>query len=225
MILILYIFGLYLQNKSIILFNYKSNYNNETSLMINNIPYRETSIPNNFNGITAFELNSGYYNFNLKHRETDLHWQIFPNWQKIMSTQHKLNDIIVDNTTLVSYKYYSDKSHILHMAYQIVLPQQNNTIKFIINIDGIITTINSNNGLSIYKNISLLEGLHYINIYSKSHVRWCSCPSIKNGFSNGRYFYAWIEPIGSQLELFTKKIKSVLNINLLYVHIVRLMIK
>ena len=33
-------------------------YNNETSLMINNIPYRETSIPNNFNGITAFELNS-----------------------------------------------------------------------------------------------------------------------------------------------------------------------
>tara|TARA_Y100001954_G_scaffold224594_1_gene264190 strand:+ start:62 stop:739 length:678 start_codon:yes stop_codon:yes gene_type:complete len=225
MIFIYYILSVYLQDKSVILFNYKSSLYDNTRLLINNIPYRETGVPPNFTGNIAFEFNPGYYNFNLNNDLNKLYWRIFPNWRKIMSTQHKLNDIIVRNTNLVSYNYYSDKDHILHFAYQMALFKQNNNIQFIIEIDNEKTIINSNNGLSIYKNITLIKGYHNINIYSKTNSTWCSCPSIQNGFTNGRYFYAWIEPIDNQVELFTNNIKKIFNINLIYIHIIHLMIQ
>ena len=223
MFFIICILGIFIEDKSIVLFNYTSNYK-PTNLLINNVPYRETSIPKNFNGITAFEFNKGYYDFKLKNNEPNLKWKLFTNCQRIMSSQHKLNDIVINNTTLVSQKYYSDKAHLLHLAYQLILPKQNDNIEFIIDIDGQITKKITNNGISIYKFINLDAGIHYITIYSKSNNNWCSCPSMNTGFSSGRYFYSWIEPMESHLQLFKKNIKKIFSINLLSIHIIHLMI-
>ena len=75
-----YILSIYLNEKSIVLFDYNSN--NTNTLTINNIPYRETSIPKNFNGTIAFEINPGYYNFNTIYPNNKLNWKIFTKWQK-----------------------------------------------------------------------------------------------------------------------------------------------
>lgn len=219
-------FQLYIDQSSIVLFNYKlnSNYINATNMLINNIGYRETSIPSNFNGITAFELNPGKYNIKMKHANTNLQWSIFTKYQKIMTSQHNLNDIIVNNSTLVSYKYYSNNNHMLHFAYQIVLPVQDNQIEFTVNIDGITYTKISNNGFSIYKNITLQSGYHFISITSKSSTNWCSCPSTGNGFMTGRYFYAWIEELTNiKVHPFALSLES--NFNLIYIYIIHFLIK
>ena len=55
------IFSIYINQNSVVLFNYKSNTNN--TLLINNVPFRETSILNNTNANIAFQLNKGYYTF------------------------------------------------------------------------------------------------------------------------------------------------------------------
>ena len=211
-------FQLYIDQPSIVLFNYKlnSNYINATNLLINNVGYRETSIPSNFNGITAFELNPGKYNLKMKHMDTNLDWKTFTKYQKIMTSQHNLNDIIVNNSTLVSYKYYSNNNHMLHFAYQIVLPPKDNQIEFTVNIDGITYTKISNNGFSIYKNITLYPGYHFITITSKSSTNWCSCPSIGNGYMTGRYFYAWINK-QDEHDLIPSSMLSKYSINIMYI--------
>ena len=217
---------LYIDHPSIVLFNYKLNSNNlnTTSMLINNIKYRETSIPNNFNGITALELKPGEYNLKMNHNNTNLQWLIFTDYEKIMQSQHNLNDIIINNSTLVSYKYYSNNNHILHLAYQIVLPKQNSTIQFTLNIDGNEFNTESNNGFSIYKNISLLKGYHNIKIISKSSSNWCSCPSYKNGFYNGRYFYAWINKINENPITINNKYSTYATYSFNLIYLIHLLI-
>lgn len=203
----------YLHDTRIVLFNYnliKNDYNKYTHLQINNIGFRETGISSNFDGITAFKLKAGNYNFSMKHANSELTWKIFSNYDKIIDSHHTLNSIIISNNTLISHNYEYPKSHILHIAYQNVLPFSNNSIQFILQIDGFEYIHNSHNGYSIYKNITLQKGKHFIKISTKSDSKWCSCPSINDGFSNGRYFYAWVEPIDSHLNTIQQNISNYL---------------
>jgi len=34
-----------------------------------------------------------------------------------------------------------------------------------------------------------------ISLIASTNGTWCSCPSIKNGYQNHRYVFAWIETI------------------------------
>ena len=181
------ILSVYINQISVVLFNYKSNTNN--TLLINNIPFRETSITNNTNGIIAFKLNKGNYTFNTLYPNKYLNYKIYSNWEKIMDNSHMLNDIIIKNNELINFQYYSNKNHILHISYLINLFSKNQSlIKFILNIDNIKYIYNTNSGLSLYKNLTLTSGVHHISIITKSDTYWCSCPSIKKWISKWKIF-------------------------------------
>ena len=186
-----------LLEKSIILFTYNSNGLPLNSLYINKIKYRETCIQSNNDGIFALELNPGIYSFETEYGEP--HINKFTNYQTIMPIKHNLNDIIINNNTLVSHSYYSEKEHYLYIAYQISLvPQYNNqSITFYVKINNNTIYIQKviQNGFSYYKKIKMYKGHHSISITTITNNNWCSCPSINTGFSYGRYFYSWIQNI------------------------------
>jgi len=209
----------------VVLFNYKSNTNN--TLLINNVPFRETSILNNTNANIAFQLNKGYYTFSTLYPNKYLNYKVFSKWEKIIDKTHILNDIIIKNNELINFQYYSNKNHVLHISYLINLISKNNSlIKFILNIDNFKYTYYTNSGLSLYKNLTLSPGIHHVYITTKSNTFWCSCPSIKNGFQNGRYFYSWIEPIENRINIYSNiKQKLTINFNLFVINLIHFMIK
>lgn len=219
------IFSIYINQNSVVLFNYKSNTNN--TLLINNVPFRETSILNNTNANIAFQLNKGYYTFSTLYPNKYLNYKVFSKWEKIIDKTHILNDIIIKNNELINFQYYSNKNHVLHISYLINLISKNNSlIKFILNIDNFKYTYYTNSGLSLYKNLTLSPGIHHVYITTKSNTFWCSCPSIKNGFQNGRYFYSWIEPIENRINIYSNiKQKLTINFNLFVINLIHFMIK
>ena len=219
------IFSIYINQNSVVLFNYKSNTNN--TILINNVPFRETSILNNTNANIAFQLNKGYYTFSTLYPNKYLNYKVFSKWEKIIDKTHILNDIIIKNNELINFQYYSNKNHVLHISYLINLISKNNSlIKFILNIDNFKYTYYTNSGLSLYKNLTLSPGIHHVYITTKSNTFWCSCPSIKNGFQNGRYFYSWIEPIENRINIYSNiKQKLTINFNLFVINLIHFMIK
>ena len=114
-----------LLDKSIVLFTYNSFGLPDNSLYINNIKYRESCIQSEQTGIFALELNPNTYSFETKYNSLEINK--FTNYKTIISNQHQLNNIIINNNTLVSHEYYSQKKHYLYIVYQInLLPQYNN---------------------------------------------------------------------------------------------------
>ena len=195
--------NLYLDDTSIVLFKYHKLYDNYihdtptnlTFISINNAKYRESSVPSNMDGIFALEMKPAYYNVSINNNNYLLDWNIFYNYHKIMIPYHKLNDIVISNSTLVNMKYNYSYEHILHITYQNILTKSFNIITFNINIDGNVYSEKTNHGVSIYLKKKLETGTHFIEITTNSKQYWCSCPSMKNGYTNCRYFYAWIEPV------------------------------
>lgn len=174
--------------KNILLFKYNDN------LTINDIKYRETSIPPNFNGVFALEMDRGSYYFNAN----NLSLKTF-NKYEILPVQNDYNNKIINNSTLVNYNYSCIKSHKLHIAYQIVLYPCNkctsiNKPNISLVIDNIVyNTPVQNNGYSVYKNITLPRGQHTVKIISNSNTNWCSILSKGDGFESARHLYSWIE--------------------------------
>lgn len=98
----------------------------------------------------------------------------------------KLNN---GGTTLASYNYTYKKPHKLYIAYQIIIDNCTNQYSFNIPLTMTLfidkqeySITHQQNGVSLYKNITLPEGNHYVKIITNSG----------NGFESGRYLVSWI---------------------------------
>lgn len=181
-----------IQDKSILLMTYNDN------LTINDIKFRESSIPSEFNGVFALEVNRGSYAFSA----TNFTLRTFDNYE-VLPVENTLADIKVTNgeTTVTSYNYTYKKPHKLHIAYQIVTehcspqcitPFDYPKMTLYVNNLGYLIP-QQNGGFSIYKNVSLPEGQHQVKIIAQSTQEWCSIPTKGDGFEAGRYLYMWTE--------------------------------
>jgi len=179
-----------IQDKSILLMTYNDN------LTINDIKYRESIIPPQFNGVFALEFNKGSYAFNA----TNFTLRTFDNYE-VIPVENTLTDIKLGDgeTTLVSYNYIYNKPHKLHIVYQIVgepcysqcIFNHPNMTLYVNNLEYLIQP--QQGGYSIYKNITLPEGRHFVKVIAESNGDWCSIPTRGDGFTTGRYLYSWIE--------------------------------
>ena len=188
---IFYLFhSVIIQDKSILLMTYNDN------LTINDIKYRESSIPPQFDGVFALEVDKGSYSFDA----TNFTLRTFDNY-KVIPVENTLTNIKLNNggTTLASYNYTYKKPHKLYIAYQIIIDNCTNQYSF--NTPPTMTLFidkqeysitHQQNGFSLYKNITLPEGNHYVKIITNSGNNWCSNPSKGNGFESGRYLVSWI---------------------------------
>ena len=59
-------------------------------------------------------------------------------------------------------------------------------------------------GYSIYKNITLPKGQHFVKIIVDSENEWCSNPSKGTGFESGRYLFSWTEGINDMSDLYIR---------------------
>ena len=173
--------------------------NTYISLKIDDSIYRESSIPINFDGIIAFRLNkiNPFFQLIPNISNSYLSYTYYPS-NKIIAEKHYLSDKIIDNTNLVNKTYYYDKFHTLYITYQIILHNNNNNlipIIFNLLIDNKIKLKKKvyHTGISFFYSIKLERGAHTIQINTISNQIWCSCPSIKNGYNSGRYFFSWID--------------------------------
>jgi len=168
------------------------------NLTIDGIKYRESSIPAGFNGVFALEVDPGYYAFNA----TNLTTMAFGNYT-VIPVENTLVDIKfnVGDTTLASYNYTYIKPHKLHIAYQIVVnpcfsqcavtpPKMT---LYVNNLEYVIPS--QQNGFSIYKNITLPHGQHFVKVIAESNGDWCNMMTKGDGFEAGRYLYSWTEEV------------------------------
>lgn len=181
-----------IQDKSILLMTYNNN------LTINNIKYRESSIPPEFNGVFAIEVNKGSYDFDA----TNFTLRTFDDYE-VLPVQNSLSDMKVaeGETTVISYNYTYKKPHKLHIAYQIVTepcspqcisPVDHPTMTlYVNNLEYLIPQ--QKGGFSIYQNITLSEGQYQVKVIAQSTQEWCSMPTKGDGFEAGRYLYMWTE--------------------------------
>jgi len=175
------------------------------NLTINDVKYRESSIPPQFNGIFALEVNRGSYAFNA----SNFTLKTFEKYE-VLPVDNTLSNMKVaeGETTITSYNYTYKNPHKLHIAYQIVtdpclsLTEYPNITLYVNNINYAIPQ--QKGGFSIYKNISLSEGYHTVKIISQSTQEWCSIPTKGDGFEAGRYLYMWVELENNPIELYIR---------------------
>jgi len=190
-----------IQDKSILLMTYNNN------LTINDIKYRETCIPSDFNGVFAIEVNRGSYAFDAD----NFTLRTFDNYE-VIPVENTLDNIKLSEgyTTLESYNYTYKRPHKLHIAYQIIVEPCISVCN--IEYPNLTLYINTNkypiphqeHGYSIYKNISLSRGHYSIRIISESTQDWCSLPTKGDGFEAGRHLYIWTELVNDTGKLYIR---------------------
>ena len=179
------------------------------NLTINDIKYRESSIPAEFNGVFALEVDKGSYAFNA----TNFRLRTFDDYE-VLPVENTLTNMKIPEgeTTITSYNYTYKRQHKLHIAYQIVMEpcssQCNSTIDYpnmtlyVNNLEYLIPQ--QKGGFSIYKNISLPQGHYTVKIIAQSNQEWCSLPTKGDGFEAGRYLYMWTELETNKNEIYMR---------------------
>lgn len=189
----------YVKERSILEVEYYNKFNFPISIKLNNYKYRESSILPKSNGIFSIMLNPGYYTLD---NNISFDYKLIKGEKLGLSKYHLKDKLIKKNiwNDLEEINYFKHKTHLLNIRFLINVVQRNNEK---INYDLLLMVndkefyfnkITKKSFIIKKDNIKLEKGNYRIRILAKSNIDYlCSCPSINDGFYNGRSLFIWSE--------------------------------
>ena len=186
-----------IRKPSILIIEYFNHFKKPISIQLNGYKFRESTIMPNNKGIFPLKINPGNYYID---NNITFKYKLY-NGIKLGLSKYHLKDKLIKKkvwTILDEIEYYKEKEHLLNIRYLLNII---NRKKYKINYN-LILKINNNNyyynnikkdSFYIIKdNIRLKKGKHKVSILSLSNIDYlCSCPSIYDGFYNGRNLFLW----------------------------------
>ena len=205
---------IYIKKPSIMVLEYFNNFESPISIQLNGYKFRESSIMPKNKGIFPLKLNPGYYNID---NNITFKYKLYNGIKLGLSKYHLKDKLIKKNkwSILDEIEYYNKNEHNLNIRYLInVIERNNNKINYNLKLKIDEKEFNYKNiiknGYFIIKdNIKLKEGKHKVIILSKSNIDYlCSCPSIYDGFFNGRHLFIWSNNIQKEENITLNIVKS-----------------
>lgn len=195
---------IYIKKPSIMVLEYYNNFQSSISIQLNGNKFRESSIMPKNKGIFPLKLDPGYYNID---NNITFKYKLYNGIKLGISKYHLKDKIIKKNkwSILDEIEYYNKNIHILNIRYLInVIERNNNIINYNLKLkidekEFNYKNIIKNSYFIIKDNIKLKKGKHKVVILSKSNIDYlCSCPSIYDGFFNGRNLFIWYNNINKE---------------------------
>jgi len=207
-------------------YNFESdNYKSRMTLTIDGNRYRET---------VTYPGTNSYFSVPVKRKDFNISYHIDGSFiftpqvnckytQGFVLGESMDRKNIVINKNLVSLfkaDYFHDKKHLLNV--HILISAKPLTIKepeleIELYFNGEIKTQNglspSYPGLSYKLQLNGDIGMNNIDIFAITNGTWCSCPTIKDGFNNNRYIFAWISDLDENNNKINTNIENVVWIS------------
>lgn len=193
-----------INDNSIITIKYKNNNKFPTSIYLNNIRFRESSLLPSHNGLFSIGLKKGNYKITSDssiNKENINFSTIIEKGNMIKSNSLLKTKLIKKNKyiELEKINYYQNKNHKIRISsminlkkyynkygkYQIYLLLNNKVIFTKNSTDNVFTYLSDHINIQKGNNIISLKAISYDNI-------WCSCMEINDGFNYGRHLTSWI---------------------------------
>jgi hypothetical protein len=203
-----------IKKPSILILEYYNNYNMPISIEMNGYKFRESTIMPNSKGIFPLKINPGNYFIN---NNISIKYKLFEGEKLSLSKYHLKDKLIKKNKLIIldEIKYFKKNKHILNIRYLINLINRRDykiNYNLILKINDITYNYNNISKKSYYivkDKIKMDKGYNKISILSLSNIDYlCSCPSMFDGFYNGRNLFAWLNTENENNNNLTLSIKK-----------------